>query len=145
MSTNIVMRRTGTFVYQPTGEYHCGTEHAPNIQARYEVEVECLPHLDERGFLVDQMTIREFFRGIGVVTMSCEQLVQWCAQALVDHVREERPGCPVMRCRVRISPEPYEASMESEYRPNHHVTEDGTHDEGIMSRASAVHSARSSR
>lgn len=138
MSTNIVMRRTGTFVYQPTGEFHCGTEHAPNISARYEVEVECLPHLDSRGFLVDQMAIRDFFRGIGTVTLSCEELTQWCAQALVAHVRKERPGCPVLRCRVRISPEPYEASMEAEYRPHSHETSDVTHDDWVAERTSTT-------
>lgn len=144
-TTNITMRRSGLFAYQPTGEYHCGTDNAPLIQAKYEVELECLPHLDERGFLVDQMTIRDFFRGIGVVTMSCEQLTQWCAKALVDHVRNERPGCPVLRCWVRLSPEPYEASMEYEHRTDEHWNHDGTHDQGVMSRASEIRTVRGSR
>lgn len=73
----------GSFTAGIEGCYHCGPDHTSPKKFDYKVEIvyDGEP-LDARGFLMDNLSFKEYFDGIGVITESCELLARRAAIAL---------------------------------------------------------------
>ena len=74
-------RANGQFTVEVEGDYHCGPNHDTPKTFAFEVELTyCDECLDERGFLLDNLTFQRYFDSIQVTDLSCERLVRKCAE-----------------------------------------------------------------
>lgn len=88
----------GEFEVIVKGQNHCGIDDEPRKAFRYEVDIFYPPDaLDERGFLLDNLTFRSYFSSIGETDMSCERLAQ-SAHAYFCGLLQGRG----LHCRVAI-------------------------------------------
>lgn len=101
--STLTISRRGEFRVDVMGGDHCGRRGGV---FRYMVRVECEgDSLDHRGFLFDQLVIRDFFaRGV-VSDLSCELLVEECGQLLLDAIGRDNPGCRVRRMWLTLAPD----------------------------------------
>lgn len=66
-------RAVGTFEPAVAGEFHCGPDHTSPKLFNWEVRLQWPDAaLDPNGFLLDNMSFREYFNAIEVLTDSCE-------------------------------------------------------------------------
>lgn len=113
LSEKLVMNRSGEFTINVSGDSHCGVK--KNLNVRYLARIECLPTLDKRGFLFDQLTVDNFFKSLGTTILSCEELSMYCCEALMDLIHQENDKCEIKNMSLTLSPEPYAASMTYEW------------------------------
>ena len=113
LTERLVMNRSGEFAIHVSGDSHCGVK--KDLTVRYSVRAECLPSLDKRGFLFDQLTVDNFFKSIGETILSCEELSMYCCEALMDLIHKENNKCEIKNMSLTLSPEPYAASMTYEW------------------------------
>lgn len=68
---------SGQFTVEVEGLYHCGPNHESPKTFAYEAEVHYpIESLDERGFLLDNLTFSSWFDALGSITESCEMLAR---------------------------------------------------------------------
>lgn len=73
---------TDCFTVEVTGPYHCGPDDTSPRQFKFEVTIEYPDDaLDEKGFLLDNLTFKQYFNSLGVTDLSCELL---CRKATND-------------------------------------------------------------
>lgn len=79
----------GTFSVEVKGDFHCGPDHDSPKVFNWEVEI-CWSDaaLDPRGFLLDNMAFRNYFRTLGVTEDSCELMVLKAAKHYWAEVRD---------------------------------------------------------
>lgn len=114
------IHREGELIWAIDGEFHCGPAAAVQhgqLYMKYEVTVECLPILDNRGFIFDQAALDGYFQMLSadVIGFSCEKLNQWAAEKFLKWLRRENPGCTPVSVKVRISTRPFAAWFETYY------------------------------
>lgn len=108
----LTLRREGKFWMTASGPNHCGSyPDGQELQIDYLLLVECQASLDQRGFLFDQLSVKEYFESINRSTLSCEKLVMRCARDLVKMILKENPDCKLNSVHLTLSPDPFEASM----------------------------------
>lgn len=117
------MERTGRVRWPVFGPSHCGTfDHLDRggINIEYWVRMECDPaSLDASGFLIDNMAIEHLFEELvrTPTDLSCERLVMFCTERLVEYVNRTEPQCKITRIEMRLSPEPYSFKDSAVYVP----------------------------
>jgi hypothetical protein len=75
----------GEFDVYVVGENHCGPNHESPKSFNYEVEVRYpLDALDERGFLLDNLSFQEYFEALHQTSYSCELLATHAACTFWD-------------------------------------------------------------
>src|SRR5581483_3120863 len=105
-SAILKINRQGDFILHVHEGNHCGILGDPTFPARYTVDVTCKVSLDERGFLFDQRTVKNFFDSLGPTKFSCERLVMDVTRKLLLKIHEENPECVVKHIKVEIEPFP---------------------------------------
>lgn len=105
----LTMNRTGEFQIVATGQNHCGI--AEKLKIKYAMVCDCLPTLDTRGFLFDQLNIDSYFQNLKRSKVSCEKLVMKCVADLHKLILKENPGCRITRIQLMLSPAPHAATM----------------------------------
>lgn len=99
------MRRVGQFLAKWTTDHtKCGPKTAQPIYT-YEVNIECDPVLDSNGFIIDNLTIHEYFvKTYGTIprpAVSCERMA---AHGVKSIKREcDRVGTKVRKIAVTVS------------------------------------------
>lgn len=101
VGSEFFLRRNGMFACSLTGENHCGFKKVNSF--KYDVEI-CINgnSLDERGFVVDNAIIGEYFDKIVTTDLSCERLAR---KTVADMLNEYFPGgkrASVKLFRVKI-------------------------------------------
>lgn len=102
---HFLVKREGQFTVKTFGENHCGLK--PLLAVKYNVEITCGPTLDERGFLIEQLSIDEFFQKNTETDLSCERFAVDCARRLWSALNKENPVIDVIEMKVTLSPEPH--------------------------------------
>lgn len=113
MPNTITMTRSGEFSIIVRGDSHCST--APDGQAtkvKFDFRIVCDTFsLDKRGFLVDQLTVGQYFADLRETELSCEELVIDCGEELVRIAKNENPKIKIIELELKLAPAPYIASM----------------------------------
>lgn len=109
----LIMDREGEFPLHAYGSHHCGITN--DLQVKYQVHVECLAHVDHRGFMFDQVNVDNYFQGIKKTQLSCEKLCMKAASDLIDMIGKDNPKCKVLKLNVALIPAPFHASMKYEW------------------------------
>src|SRR5678810_918919 len=113
-NSKFTLVRRGDFRVLTLGPNHCGT--VPDLAVKYTLQVSCQPDsLDNRGFLFNQVMVKEFFQGLRQTALSCEQLTLWCGRQLFKKIIRENRGCKIKRFMLTLSPAPYEAELTFEW------------------------------
>lgn len=83
----------GSFTAEVGGDFHCGPDPSSPKTFNWIVKVEWPDDsvLDEKGFLLDNMSFKRYFEALHMVTDSCEILVLKAAK----HFRAKAPGAKV--------------------------------------------------
>lgn len=111
------LKREGEFSITTSGLNHCGT--ISPLKIYYTLEVRCTADsLDDRGFLFNQVAIKEWFAKQKHTVLSCESYTIFCGRELYKLIRRENPKCHIARFTLTLSPEPHEASLTFCYGPN---------------------------
>jgi hypothetical protein len=104
---------TGDFEVAIGGAYHCGPDDSSPKRLQFEVLVEYPDDaLDERGFLIDNLTFQHYFNSIGYTTDSCELIAKhageyFCSlatKALWVYVNICVPGLACIKFKARPEP-----------------------------------------
>lgn len=115
-STTLTLRRSGRFFLRiKKGTNHCGVVRSweEGINCQYKLFMRCMStSLDEKGFLVEQLGIHEYFRNLPRTDKSCENLCISCARGIYRKVMRENPDCKILEIRLEIAPGDGNASME---------------------------------
>ena len=78
-----VQRAHGDFTIAVSGPFHCGPDHTSPKQFTYEVELHYpADALDSNGFLLDNLTFKQYFHDLGCTSLSCEKLARKAAEDL---------------------------------------------------------------
>ena len=122
------MERTGTTVFRCHGPHHCGsvnyslgaTQYPPTTAAgtpqdphlipiNWELRCAMAEVLDERGFLFDQIGVRDWFdaRGAAGTLESCERVVVSTARDFLAKVGRDDPHCIIRGMTLVFSPAPH--------------------------------------
>jgi hypothetical protein len=108
----LTLNREGHFTIMASGPNHCGSRpDGSYVTINYHLLVECEASLDSRGFLFDQLSVRDYFDSLKTTSLSCEKLVMRCARDIVRMILGENPDCELRSVHLSLKPEPYEASV----------------------------------
>lgn len=111
------LKREGEFIVKTAGDNHCGATDG-NLKIYYTLEVRCTADsLDDRGFLFNQMSVKEWFTKQKFTSLSCEAYTVFCGRELYKLIRRENPKCHIARFTLTLSPAPHEASLTFCYGP----------------------------
>lgn len=118
------LEREGHVGWSVFGPNHCGTVnhlHGGIIPIKWWSQLVCSGEsLDSQGFLIDNMTVERHMKELAAVPsdLSCERLVNFCIESLVDRINREEPTCVIRSIAMWLSPEPYVTKMRSTYLPD---------------------------
>lgn len=74
-----------TLKIEVEGPYHCGPDHTSPKHFKYEVTIEYPDSaLDANGFVLDNLTFRQFFDRCQRTSLSCELFTTDCAKKLME-------------------------------------------------------------
>lgn len=106
----LIMDREGKFPLHAYGSHHCGITN--DLTVKYAVHVECVAHVDHRGFMFDQVNVDNYFQAIKKTRLSCERLAMKCATDLIAMIHRDNPECMVEKLEIALTPAPFHASMK---------------------------------
>lgn len=98
----------GTMTIEVEGDWHCGPDNTSPRKFDWEVLI-TYPDgaLDEKGFLLDNLSFEGFFNGLGKTSLSCEKLTEKCCEELWRMVEGRAEGMKVtvwaISGKVRVS------------------------------------------
>jgi hypothetical protein len=117
MQKLLTMNRQGEFEIYTYGDSHCGTLTNQFLPVKYHMVCECENILDPRGFLFEQVSVDQFFKGLKKTRLSCEKLTISCCKKLVALIKKDNPICRVRSIQLTLSPAPFQASMTYSVKP----------------------------
>ena len=99
MNSFFEQRDSGFFMVEVEGANHCGPNHRSPKRFRYDIQI-VYKHdsLDDNGFLLDNLTFKQYFRSIGRTALSCELLARKTAEDFTGQLQ----GRPWYRCVVSL-------------------------------------------
>src|SRR5574337_7684 len=109
MKSSLTINREGQFRLYTYGDNHCGTMN--NFILKYHFKCKCKSDVDHRGFLFDQVKIDEYMKDHDETNLSCEEFCMKLAKGLVELIHKENPNCKIKRGSLKLSPEPFAASI----------------------------------
>lgn len=110
--TCLTMIRHGDFRAVIKGYTHCGRDMGnASVRFQYYVVVECVPIVDQRGFLFDQVAIDHVFQRVRETELSCENLAMDCFREVLAAIQQENPTIIIRKMKIDISAEPHPATM----------------------------------
>lgn len=111
------LRREGLFTITVIGPNRCGlVRNNASINCIYRLELTCKgDSLDNKGFLVEQKGIQDFFDSIKKTNLSCENLCYACTRKIYEKVRKENPKADIKFISLHISPHPHQAGVTYEW------------------------------
>lgn len=117
---SLTIRREGQVDWKVEGDIHCGPKgelRDGKIPVKYVVVVECVPVLDDRGFLFDQASVDLWMRRQADKTtkLSCEALVVDTAKDFLLKLAKDVPHCKVVRMEMTLQPSPFMAGITAKF------------------------------
>lgn len=114
MKTSLTINREGHFYIRVTGENHCGT--MSEFALKYHFQCKAKVKLDKRGFLFDQVNVDKFLKSQESTGLSCEKFCKKLAKQLLHLIHEENSKCKIQKGFLKLSPEPFTASITYEFK-----------------------------